>query len=327
VDAEIVGNDFGNTCSRCTGMCKAAAVRGAGPALGPHRVKCLVMTWGSGRLVQPPNEDQDVEIWAVANQKGGVGKTTTVVTCAGLLAESGKRVLMVDLDPQGSLTCYFRHDPASLPHSTYDLFREQRLPPALVLNAMFLSTPQPGLHLFPAGPGLATVERDFRAEEGVGLRLARALASLRGGFDHVLIDTPPVLGVLMINALAASQRLLLPVQTDYLAIKGLERMAHTLSMVVRARGQDVACTVVPTMFDAGSEAAASGLRALLRAFTDRVGDSVIPLDNVFREASLQGVLPSRLAPGSRGVRSYRGLLASLGALAAEEPRRWLGPAA
>ena len=179
-----------------------------------------------------------MEIWAVANQKGGVGKTTTVVSCAGLLAESGKRVLMVDLDPQGSLTCYFRHDPATLAHGTYELFREHRLPPPLVLKAMFLPTSHPGLQLFPAGPGLATVERQFRAEEGVGLRLARALASLRGSFDYVLIDTPPVLGVLMINALAASQRLLLPVQTDYLAIKGLERMAHTLAMVVRARGRE-----------------------------------------------------------------------------------------
>ena len=91
-----------------------------------------------------------MEIWAVANQKGGVGKTTTVVSCAGLLAESGKRVLMVDLDPQGSLTCYFRHEPATLAHGTYELFREHRLPPPLVLNAMFLPTPHPGLKLFPA---------------------------------------------------------------------------------------------------------------------------------------------------------------------------------
>jgi len=81
------------------------------------------------------------------------------------------------------------------------------------------------------------------------------------------------------------------------------------------------------MFDAGSEAAASGLRALLRAFTERVGDTVIPLDNIFREASLNGALPSQFAPGSRGVRSYRALLASLGVLEAEEPRRRLGPAA
>ena len=132
----------------------------------------------------------------------------------------------------------------------------------------------------------------------------------------------------MINALAASQRLLLPVQTDYLAIKGLERMAHTLAMVVRARGREVAWTVVPTMFDAASEAAASGLRALLRAFEDRVGDTVIPLDN-----SLPRGQPARRAALAVRVRQpWRTFLPR----AARQPRarsrsrspqRRLGPAA
>ncbi len=247
----------------------------------------------------------------MANQKGGVGKTTTVVCCAGLLGEAGRRVLMVDLDPQGSLTAYFRHDGARLPRGTFDLFREHRLPGASALGAALLPTALPGVMLWPATPGLSTVERQFRSEEGVGLRLARALALLGPRFDHVLIDTPPVLGVLMVNALAASQRLLLPVQTDYLAIKGLERMAHTLGMIARARRRELRWTVVPTMYDAGSEAAARGLRALLRTFTDRVGDTVVPLDNVFREASLRGAFPSLLAPASRGVAAYRALLPGL----------------
>jgi chromosome partitioning protein len=268
-----------------------------------------------------------VDIWAVANQKGGVGKTTTVVTCAGLLAEAGKRVLMVDLDPQGSLTCYFRHDPATLRQGTFELFRDPSLPTAAALSAMFLPTTMPGLALFPAGPGLATVERQFRSEEGVGLRLARALASLRGSFDYALIDTPPVLGVLMVNALAASRRLLLPVQTDYLAIKGLEKMANTLGMIVRARQRELHWCVVPTMYDAGSESASVGLRALLRAFGERVGDTVVPLDNAFREASLRGMLPSRYAPASRGVNAYRALLRGLGAIAPAPVQRRAGPAA
>jgi len=118
----------------------------------------------------------------------------------------------------------------------------------------------------------------------------------------------------MVNALAASGRLLLPVQTDYLAIKGLERMANTLAMIVRARQRELDWCVLPTMYDAGSEAAAVGLRALMRAFSDHVGDTVVPLDNAFREASLRGVLPSRYAPASRGVTAYRALLRALGAL-------------
>ena len=260
-----------------------------------------------------------MEIWAVANQKGGVGKTTTVVSCAGLLADAGKQVLVVDLDPHGSLTSYFRFDPDELKSSTYDLFRLPQLPGVDDLRRMLLTTPVSGLMLFPAATALATVERQFRSAEGVGLRLARALASLRADFDHVLIDTPPVLGVLMINALAASERLLLPVQTDYLAIKGLERMAHTLAMVVRARRKELRYCVVPTMYEQGSETSVNGLRTLLRSFADQVGDTVVPMDNSFREASYRGLTPSQFAPYSRGVRAYRALLRNMGVL--DEPAK------
>jgi chromosome partitioning protein len=255
-----------------------------------------------------------MRIWAVANQKGGVGKTTTVVCCAGLLAEAGRRVLVVDLDPQGSLTAYFRHEPEKVRRGSYDLFREPRLPDAAALRAMLQPTPVQGLSLLPASTALATVERRFRSEEGVGLRLSRALANLAEDFDHVLVDTPPVLGVLMINALAASEQLLLPVQTDYLAIKGLERMAHTLSMVVRARGRELRYCVVPTMYQHGSESSALGLRTLMRRFAERVGSAVVPLDESFREASLRGLTPSQFAPYCRGVKAYRVLLRGMGVL-------------
>lgn len=255
-----------------------------------------------------------MDVWAIANQKGGVGKTTTVVCCAGLLADAGKRVLVVDLDPHGSLGAYFRVQPEKLAYSTFDLFRAAALPDADTLRRMFVPTSSERLSLFPAGPALATVEREFRSTEGVGLRLARALARVAGDFDHVLIDTPPVLGVLMINALAASERLLLPVQTDFLAIKGLERMVHTLAMVVRARGRELRYAVVPTMYEQGNETSMRGLRVLLRTFAEQVSDTVVPLDNCFREASLRGITPSRHAPSSRGVKAYRALLTGLGVL-------------
>jgi len=268
-----------------------------------------------------------VEIWAVANQKGGVGKTTTVVCCAGLLADAGRRVLVVDLDPHGSLTSYFRRQELSERFGTYELFRDPRLPGTQALRGMLLETSMAGLSLFPASVALATVERRFRSEEGVGMRLARALALLRDDFDHVLIDTPPVLGVLMINALAAAGRLLLPVQTDYLAIKGLERMANTLAMVVRARGRQLQCCVVPTMYEAGNETSLRGLRTLMRSFSDQIGSSVVPLDNNFREASLRGLTPSQFAPYCKGVKAYRSLLSELGVLNLPPPREFLTPVA
>jgi chromosome partitioning protein len=263
-----------------------------------------------------------VDIWAVANQKGGVGKTTTVVTCAGLLAEAGKRVLMVDLDPQGSLTAYFRLESARLRKGTYELFREPALPGRTELLSMFHPVSSGEITLFPALPALATVERRFRSDEGVGLRLARALVGIEHDFDHVIIDTPPVLGVLMINALAAAGMLLLPVQTDYLAIKGLERMAQTLQMVVRARGRELRYSVIPTMYEQGSESSAQGLRTLMRSFADQVGGTVVPLDASFRDASTRGLTPSRFAPQSKGVRAYRALLRGMGALESDTGRRF-----
>ena len=253
-----------------------------------------------------------MRIWTVANQKGGVGKTTTVVCCAGLLADEGRRVLVVDLDPQGSLTTYFRLDPETVRHGSFDLFSGDKVPDAGSLRTMIQSTRVRGLSLLPASTALATVERSLRSQKGVGLRVATALRSLEPDFDHVLIDTPPVLGVLLVNAIAASEQLLLPVQTDYLAIKGLERMAHTLSMVVRARGRELRYCVVPTMYQQGNEGAELGLRTLMRRFAERVGSAVVPLDENFREASLRGVTPSQYAPGSRGVRAYRSLLRGMG---------------
>jgi chromosome partitioning protein len=245
-----------------------------------------------------------------------------VVTCAGLLAEAGKRVLVVDLDPQGSLTAYFRLESALLRKGTYELFREPALPGRTELLSMFHPVSSGEITLFPALPALATVERRFRSDEGVGLRLARALVGIEHDFDHVIIDTPPVLGVLMINALAAAGILLLPVQTDYLAIKGLERMAQTLQMVVRARGRELRYSVIPTMYEQGSESSAQGLRTLMRSFADQVGGTVVPLDASFRDASARGLTPSRFAPQSKGVRAYRALLRGMGALESDTGRRF-----
>ncbi|OUR74653.1 cobalamin biosynthesis protein CobQ, partial [Marinomonas sp. 42_23_T18] len=150
-----------------------------------------------------------MHIWAVANQKGGVGKTTSVVTLAGLLADAGHRVLMIDLDPHGSLTSYFRFDPDSIEHSAYDLFLgngkiQESLPKELILE-----TGHPNLSLLPSSTALATLERHAQAQGGMGLVVSKTLAILWDDYDYVLIDSPPVLGVLMINALAACQQLII----------------------------------------------------------------------------------------------------------------------
>lgn len=248
-----------------------------------------------------------MKVWGVANQKGGVGKTTTVVTLAGLLAQQGKRTLLVDLDPHGSLTTYFGYDPDTLEHSVYSLF--QSSPPAP--ENLMCRTRYPGLYLLPASAALATLDRQLGAREGMGLVLARALRGLAGDFEHVFIDCPPVLGVLMINALAASQRLLVPVQTEFLALKGLERMLHTLSMVTRARPKPLSYLIVPTMFDRRTRASLDTLRVLRERYGEMTWNSVIPVDTQFREASRQGAPLSFLNDQARGVIAYRALLDTL----------------
>ena len=249
-----------------------------------------------------------MKVWAIANQKGGVGKTTTTVTLAGLLSQRGYPTLMVDLDPHGSLTTYFGLDPDTMERSVYSLFQQAPHPDPV---SLVRQTRYPNLFVLPASSALATLDRQLGAREGMGLVLARALIEAGTRFEYVLIDCPPVLGVLMVNALAASQRLLIPVQTEFLAMKGLERMLHTLQMIMRARKRPLPYLVVPTMFDRRTQAALESLKALRDRFPDILWKSVIPVDTQFRDASQHGAPLSMLNPQARGVIAYSALLNTL----------------
>ncbi len=252
-----------------------------------------------------------MRIWAIANQKGGVGKTTTAVALGGLLAKEGKRVLLMDLDPHGSLTSYFRYDPDTIEHSAFDLFMHQGKVPEDLPSTLIVKTSMPGLKLLPASTALATLERRMVGVEGMGLIISRTLALLWDDFDYVLIDNSPSLGVLMINALAASQHLLVPVQTEFLALKGLERMMHTLQMVIKSQRNNLTYTIIPTMFDRRTQASLQSLRAVKNSWGSQVWKYAIPVDTKFRDASRMGVVPSELDGATHGVRAYAKLLESI----------------
>jgi len=252
-----------------------------------------------------------VRIWAVANQKGGVGKTTSVVALAGLLAQQGKRVLVADLDPHGSLTSWFGYDPDTIAHSVFDLFQHEGKVPEGLPAQLITETSCPGLSLLPASTALATLERKMVGVGGMGLIISRALAQLWDDFDYVILDNTPSLGVLMVNALAAAQHLVIPVQTEFLAIKGLERMLHTLQMIMRSQKNQLSYTIVPTLYDRRTQASVKSLNLLRKTYTDSLWRFAIPVDTKFRDASQQGMIPSMLDPNTHGVRAYSHLLDDL----------------
>lgn len=252
-----------------------------------------------------------MRVWAVANQKGGVGKTTTTVALASLLADQGHRVLMLDLDPQSSLGSYFGYAPEEAQRSTFEWFASPGQLDDAVLLASIRETSSARLSVVPGSTALATLERSAVNVEGMGLAISRALARLWDKYDYVLIDSPPTLGVLLINALAACQRLIIPVQTEFLAIKGVERMLNTLQMVNRSRRQPLPYLMVPTLFDRRTQASVSSYRHLRKTWPDHTWYSAIPVDTRLRDASSKGVTPLELDRQSRGVQSYRSLLKTL----------------
>ncbi len=249
-----------------------------------------------------------MNVWSVANQKGGVGKTTTTVTLGGILAQRGLRTLLVDLDPHGSLTSYFGHDPDASTPSVYTLFDQAKTGAAPEPAAAITATGFENLSFLPASMALATLDRQLGARGGMGLVLSRTLQRLGDQFDFALIDCPPVLGVLMVNALAACQRLVVPVQTEFLALKGLERMIRTLNMIMRAKKIELPTTIVPTMFDSATWSCIETLQVLRRRYKPDVWRSEVPVDNQFREASRAGIPLSIANPGSAGVAAYLRLL-------------------
>jgi len=252
-----------------------------------------------------------LKIWAVANQKGGVGKTTTAVNLAGHLVKQGMRVLLVDMDPHGSMSAYFGLDPDSQEKSVYQLFQGVGVRSGIPAYEILHDTRVDGLQLMPSSTALATLDRQLGTQEGKGLVMASALRQLEQEFDYALLDCPPLLGILMVNALAACGHLLLPVQTEFLAIKGLERMMRTLKMIRRARRNTFEYTIVPTMFDRRTRAAFDSLETLREQYGTELWESVIPIDTKFREASKQGLPLSIMLPSSRGSKAYEALLTSL----------------
>jgi len=247
-----------------------------------------------------------LEVWTVANQKGGVGKTTTTIALAGLLAECGKKVLLVDTDPHASLSYYFGIESEDLELSVYDLFVQVSTKEQILQS--LCPTQYSNIDILPATMGLATLDRSLGAKGGMGLVLKKAMQKVAEYYDYVLMDCPPVLGVLMVNALAASDLIVVPVQTEFLALKGLDRMIKTMDIMQGEQDEPFKYSIVPTMFDKRTKASILAYQQLQDIYGDKVWPGVIPIDTNFRNASVAQKVPSHFAANSRGVFAYKNLL-------------------
>ena len=164
------------------------------------------------------------------------------------------------------------------------------------------------IDILPATMGLATLDRSLGNKGGMGLVLKKAMRAIADQYDYVLIDCPPILGVLMVNALAACDRIIVPVQTEFLALKGLDRMMKTLEIMQGEQALPFKYTIVPTMFDKRTKASLMTYRKLQELYGDSVWPGVIPTDTNFRNASVAQKVPSDYVASSRGVIAYRNLL-------------------
>ncbi|XQW85861.1 ParA family protein [Thalassotalea piscium] len=245
-------------------------------------------------------------VWTVANQKGGVGKTTTTISLGGLLAEQGYKVLLIDTDPHASLSYYFGIESEDLELSVYDLFVQVSTKEQIMMS--LCPTQYDNVDILPATMGLATLDRSLGNKGGMGLVIKKALEKLKDEYDYVLIDCPPVLGVLMVNALAACDRIIVPAQTEFLALKGLERMIKTMEIMQVEQNKPFTFSIVPTMFDKRTKASLQAYLKMQELYGNAVWPGVIPIDTNFRNASVEQKVMSDYAPSSRGTHAYKKLI-------------------
>jgi chromosome partitioning protein len=250
-----------------------------------------------------------VRVTACTNQKGGVGKTTTVINLAAYLALAGTRILVIDLDPQGNATSGLGIDRRSIERSSYDALVD-RTP----IDGLIVRTAVDGLDLVPSTPALSGAEVELVGVAARERRLAASLAELNGRYDRVLIDCPPSLGLLTVNALTAADGVLIPIQTEYYALEGLSQLVNTIRRVREGLNPRLELDgVLLTMYDARTRLSAQVATEVRRHMNGTVYDTVVPRSIRLSEAPSHGLPIALYDPSSRGATAYRELAGEVSA--------------
>jgi len=247
-------------------------------------------------------------IVGLVNQKGGCGKTTTAVNLSASLAAAGHRSLLIDLDPQANATVSLGIDPATLQQTIYHVLLDPDHDDGLPLEAVVRPSPVEGLEVAPSSIDLAAAELELAARIGREHALRRRLAPMRDRYSFILIDTPPSLGLLTLNALVACDGIIIPIQTHYYALLGMRQLIRTLKMVGDEVGHQVEILgVLPTMYDSRTTISKEILGGIHDFFPNQVFETTIHFNIKLVESSMSGVPLFVSNPASRGAREYSSL--------------------
>ncbi len=240
----------------------------------------------------------------MCNQKGGVGKTTSTINLGAALAEYGRRVLLVDFDPQGALSVGLGVNPLQLDRTVYNLLMES----SISVDDILLKTAVAGLDLLPSNIDLAAAEVQLVGEVAREQILGRALAAVRDDYDIILIDCQPSLGLLTVNALTAAHSVIIPLECEFFALRGVALLIQTIDKVRdRLNPQLELEGILATMYDSRTLHGREVLSRLLEAFGDGVFHTVINRTVRFPETTVAGEPITTYAPSSAGARAYRDL--------------------
>lgn len=243
-------------------------------------------------------------IIALTNQKGGVGKTTTTINLGACLVETGRKVLLVDFDPQGSLSVGLGINPHTLERSIYNLLLSREFSPEEVIT----ESSTPGLDILPANIDLSAAEVQLVSEVAREQTLQRVLNKLRSQYDYILIDCAPSLGLLTINALTASDWVIMPLELEFFALRGIALLTDTIDKVQDRLNPDLKVLgLLGTMYDSRTLHAREVLERIVEAFGDKVFHTVIKRTVRFPETTVAGEPITSYASSSPGAQAYRQL--------------------